>query len=152
MAENPASRSGYRLNGTAPISFSRSKTTDLEFRSRISRTFSSDSIAFTKIAPETQEGPVSDYRSSNIRSKPTEGPYLWRAPLVPAQLSRSACRTSRVKHRNAGTHGTHRTHGTYRTHGNAAGALVRRSRRRRRSLSLPLGRFRHRSINQKSRQ
>src|SRR5258707_13466868 len=105
MAENPASRSGYRLNATAPISFSRSKTTDLEFRSRISRTFSSASIAFTKIAPETQEGPVSDYRSSNIPSKPTEGPYLWRAPLVLAQLSRSACPTSRAKHRNADSAG-----------------------------------------------
>src|SRR5258708_38691217 len=139
MAENPASRSGYQLNATAPISFSRSKTMDPEFRSRISRTFSSDSIAFTKIAPEMQEGPVSDYRSSNIQSKPTEGPYLWRAPLVPAQLSRSACPTSRAKHRNVDTHETHRTYG------NAADASPSPSR-------LPLGRFRHRSINQKSRQ
>src|ERR1700745_4309899 len=95
MAENPASRSGYRLNATARISFSRSKTMDPEFRSPISRTFSSDSIAFTKIAPEMQEGPALDYRSSNIQSKPTEGPYLWRAPLVPAQLSRFACPISR---------------------------------------------------------
>src|SRR6266403_5637387 len=122
MAENPASRSGYRLNATAPISFSRSKTMDPEFRSRISRTFSSDSIAFTKIAPEMQEGPVSDYRSSNIQSKPTEGPYLWRAPLVPAQLSRSACPTSRANPRNVDTHGTHRTHETHRTYGNASDA------------------------------
>src|SRR5260221_13282642 len=112
MAENPALRSGHQLNATAPISFSRSKTMDPEFRSRISRTFSRDSIAFTKIAPEMQEGPVWDYRSSTIQSKPMDGPYLWRAPLVPAQLSRSACPTSRAKHRNANTHVTHWTHWT----------------------------------------
>src|ERR1700746_1846846 len=115
MAENPASRSGYRLNATVPISFSRSKTMDPEFRSRISRTFSSDSIAFTKTAPEMQEGPVSDYRSSNIQSKPTEGPYLWRVPPGPAQLSRSACPTSRAKHRNVDTHGLMRLIGLMET-------------------------------------
>src|SRR5260221_12267964 len=119
MAENPASRSGYQLNATAPISFSRSKTMDPEFRSRISRTFSSDSIAFTKIAPEMQEVPVSDYRSSNIQSKPMEGPYLWRAPLGPAQLSRSAWPTTRAQpkdRKNPGAHGHHGRHRTTQTH------------------------------------
>src|ERR1700730_1596749 len=97
MAENLASRSGYQCDALTPISFSRSKTMDLGFRSPINRTFSSAFTAFTRIAPETREGPDLDYRLSNIRSRRTEGPYLWRAPLAPAQLLRSACPITRPK-------------------------------------------------------
>src|ERR1700730_751636 len=102
MAENLASRSGYQCDAPTPICFSRSKTMDLGFRSPINRTFLSAFTAFTRIALETREGPDLDYRSSNIRSRRTEGPYAWRAPLAPAQLLRSAYPISLPEYLNTG--------------------------------------------------